>query len=71
MKASDDKFQELEVKMREYEELLLTTDKVSSNDHSEADKLSTIAESASLEGQVSPHHRSSHSLVISHAARDD
>ena len=64
MKSSDVKFRELEQKMKEYEELLLTADgfncnhdkSASSSDKAdssqEADKLSTIAETASLEGQV-------------------
>lgn len=67
MKSSDVKFRELEQKMKEYEELLLTADGFNCNhdkscsigDQSdkgdssqEADKLSTIAETASLEGQV-------------------
>ena len=58
LQSSDASFKELEVKMREYEELLLASEKVcgSSNGSSVGvggeDKLSTIVETVSLEGQV-------------------
>eukprot|EP00094_Tigriopus_californicus_P012704 TCALIF_12281-PA protein Name:"Similar to NINL Ninein-like protein (Homo sapiens)" AED:0.06 eAED:0.06 QI:7/0.87/0.70/0.94/0.87/0.94/17/222/1708 len=49
LKTSDANFKDLEMKMREYEDLLMTSESVS---NPEAEKLSTIAETVSLEGQV-------------------
>ncbi|CAB4060839.1 NINL [Lepeophtheirus salmonis] len=49
LSLSDSNFKELEIKMKEYEELMMTTDGIANHD---SDKLSTIAESVSLECQV-------------------
>eukprot|EP00095_Tigriopus_kingsejongensis_P001448 maker-scaffold207_size258870-snap-gene-1.14 protein:Tk01448 transcript:maker-scaffold207_size258870-snap-gene-1.14-mRNA-1 annotation:"hypothetical protein KGM_04185" len=49
LKTSDINFKDLEMRMKEYEELLLTSESVS---NPESEKLSTIAETVSLEGQV-------------------
>ena len=50
LRTSDQRFKELELKMKEYEEMLMNSDDVGK---SFDDKLSTIEESASLECQVS------------------
>ena len=49
IRSSDLRFKDLELKMKEYEEMLLNSDDVGK---SFEDKLSTIEESASLECQV-------------------
>lgn len=55
---SDASFKELQVKMKEYEDLLLATESTSSaasgsgDSKAESEKLSTIAETSSLEGQM-------------------
>ncbi|QQP51106.1 Putative LOC100651630, partial [Caligus rogercresseyi] len=49
LSLSDSNFKELEIKMKEYEELMMTTEGMA---HQDSDKLSTIAESVSLECQV-------------------
>jgi hypothetical protein len=49
IRGSDQRFKDLEVKMKEYEEMLLNSEDVGKTFD---DKLSTIEESASLECQV-------------------
>ncbi len=68
LKASDESFRDLEARLKEYDELLLASGDLADKAKDDDDKLATIVETVSLEGQVCV---KCYAIVRCYAAEDE